>query len=82
MIVRLNFKERKFILKYYYKCENAVEVQRQFRREFQRGTVYNQCFRINFLSSKLSLTVILLLRVEFAKKHKQFSFGYLQLFKM
>ena len=60
--VRLNFEERKFILKYFWKCENAVEVQRQFRREFQRDTVYNQCFRINFLSSKLSLSVILLFR--------------------
>ena len=58
--VRLNFEERKFILKI-LECENAVEVQRQFRREFQRDTVYNQCFKINFLSSKLSLTVIFLL---------------------
>ena len=49
--------------KYYWKCEKAVEVRRHIRREFQKDTVYNQCFRINFLSLKLSLTVILLFRV-------------------
>ncbi|CAM1299642.1 Uncharacterised protein r2_g956 [Pycnogonum litorale] len=36
MTARLNFEERKFILKCYWKYENAVEVQRQFRTEFQR----------------------------------------------
>ena len=32
MAARLNFEERKFILKFYWKYENAVEVQRQFRQ--------------------------------------------------
>lgn len=36
MEARLSFEQRKFILKCYWKCENAVEVQRQFRREFRR----------------------------------------------
>ena len=34
MTARLNFEERKFILKYYWKYENVVEVQRQSRGEF------------------------------------------------
>lgn len=34
---RLNFGKRKFILKCYWKYENAVEVLTQFRREFQTG---------------------------------------------
>jgi transposase len=33
--LRLNSEKRKFVLKCYWKCENVVEVQRQFRREFQ-----------------------------------------------
>ena len=33
---RLNFEERKFILKCYWKTENISEVQRRFRTEFQR----------------------------------------------
>ena len=32
---RLSFEQRKFILKCYRKYENVVEVQRQFRRQFQ-----------------------------------------------
>ena len=36
MAARLDFEERKFILKCYWKYENAVEVQRQFRREFNK----------------------------------------------
>lgn len=32
---RLSVEQRKFILKCYWKYENAVEVQRQFRREYQ-----------------------------------------------
>lgn len=32
---RLNFEKRKFILKSYWKCENAVQVQREFRNKFQ-----------------------------------------------
>ena len=31
---RLSFEKRKFVLKCYWKCENTVEVQRQFRMEF------------------------------------------------
>ena len=34
--VRLNFEERKFIVKCYWKNENISEVQRRFRTEFQR----------------------------------------------
>ena len=34
MADRLNFEERKFILKCYWKYENTVEVQIQLRREF------------------------------------------------
>ena len=33
---RLNFEERKFILKCYWKIDNISEVQRRFRMEFQR----------------------------------------------
>ncbi|MEN2497877.1 MAG: hypothetical protein MHMPM18_002211, partial [Marteilia pararefringens] len=36
MVARLDLEERKFILKSYWKYENAVEVQRQFRREFNK----------------------------------------------
>ena len=36
MAARLDFEERKFNLKCYWKYENAVEVQRQFRREFNK----------------------------------------------
>ena len=36
MAGRLSFGQRKFILKCYWKCENTVDVQKQFRREFQR----------------------------------------------
>ena len=32
---RLSFEQRKFILKCYWKYENAVGVQRRFRRQFQ-----------------------------------------------
>eukprot|EP00106_Octopus_bimaculoides_P008224 XP_014775666.1 PREDICTED: uncharacterized protein LOC106872990 [Octopus bimaculoides] len=35
MADRLSFEQRKLVLKCYWRCENAVEVQRQFRREFQ-----------------------------------------------
>ena len=34
--VRLTFEERKFVIKCYWKYENVTEVQRQFRRQFQR----------------------------------------------
>ena len=33
---QLSLEERKFGLKCYWKTENAIEVQRQFRREFAR----------------------------------------------
>ena len=36
MAARLDFEEMKIILKCYWKYENAVEVQRQFRREFNK----------------------------------------------
>ncbi|KAJ4432956.1 hypothetical protein ANN_15213 [Periplaneta americana] len=36
--VRLNFEERKFILKCYWKTVNISEVQRRFRMEFQRDS--------------------------------------------
>ena len=36
MVARLTFEEKKIILKYYWKHENAVEVQRQFRRMFKK----------------------------------------------
>ena len=36
MADRLEFEERKFILKCYWKYENTVEVQRQFKREFNK----------------------------------------------
>ncbi|KAJ4428405.1 hypothetical protein ANN_24442 [Periplaneta americana] len=36
--VRLNFEERKFILKCYWKTENISEVERRFRMEFQRDS--------------------------------------------
>ena len=32
MTARLNFKERKFILICYWKCENAVEIQRHYNK--------------------------------------------------
>lgn len=32
---RLNFEQRKFRLKCYWKCENIAELQRQFRAKFQ-----------------------------------------------
>ncbi|CAI9738053.1 Hypothetical predicted protein [Octopus vulgaris] len=35
MADKLSFEQRKFTLKCYWKCENVVEVQREFRREFQ-----------------------------------------------
>ena len=34
--VRLGFEERKFIIKCYWKHENIMEVQRQFRRHFHK----------------------------------------------
>ena len=36
MADRLQFEERKFILKCYWKNENAVEVQRQLKRGFNK----------------------------------------------
>nr|CUU99919.1 hypothetical transcript [Hymenolepis microstoma] len=36
MTTRFDSEDRIFILKYYWKCENAAEVQTQFRNEFQR----------------------------------------------
>ena len=36
MADRLEFEEKKFILKCYWMYENAVEVQRQFKREFNK----------------------------------------------
>ena len=48
---RLNFEERKFILKCYWKTENISEVQRRFRTEFQRDAPMRltiTCLRDNF----------------------------------
>ena len=36
MATRLTSEEKKFILKCYWKHENAVEMQRQFRKMFQK----------------------------------------------
>jgi transposase len=36
MACRLNFEERKFIMKYYWKYENVHEVQKQFKKEFKK----------------------------------------------
>lgn len=33
---QLSLEERKFVLKCYWKTENAIEVQRRFRREFAK----------------------------------------------
>ena len=32
MTASLNFKESKFILKFYWKCDNAVEMQRHYNK--------------------------------------------------
>ena len=32
MTARLKFEERKFILKFYWKCENAVDMQRHYNK--------------------------------------------------
>ena len=32
MTARLNFEESKFILKFYWKCDNAVEMQRHYNK--------------------------------------------------
>ena len=38
MAARIIIEQRKFILKFYWKCGNAVEAQRQFRSEFQANS--------------------------------------------
>ena len=36
MADRFEFEERKFVLNCYWKSENAVEVKRQFKKEFNK----------------------------------------------
>ena len=57
MAARLDFEERKFILKYYWKYENAVEVQRQFR-----SLTKNHQHELLSLELEISLKLMELLR--------------------
>jgi hypothetical protein len=51
--VRLNFEERKYLLKWYWKFENVVEVQRQWRHEY--GTDLPSRLTIARIRDKLEL---------------------------
>lgn len=64
IVARLKFEIRKFILKCYWKYENAVEVLTQFRREFQteppkRVPITREMFPVPFLPLwGLSMSVV------------------------